>query len=230
MFERVFDMKIIIINGSPRKQGATATILKEIRLKLNKYPHVEVETINLVDLEMNFCIGCCSCYKTEKCVFNDELEHLSHRIENADGLILGSPTYASNMSAQMKLLIDRGHFVMEQLLHKKYAVSVITYENYGGIDASKIMNKLLLFSGAQISGKIVAKLPFDSPPLESNKLRKKISKTTKRLYNDIQKQHNYLIQKVMQTAIFNFGIKPFTLKKGSLYSGVVNYWNEHGQL
>ena len=45
-------------------------------------------------------------------------------IADADGIILGSPTYASNVSSQMKVIIDRGHFVMEHLLYGKYAISV----------------------------------------------------------------------------------------------------------
>ena len=224
MFEKVHGMKIIIINGSPRKKGATATILNEICLNLVKYPNVEVETINLADIEMNFCVGCCSCYKTGKCIFNDGLEKLARRIKNADGLILGSPTYASNVSAQMKLFIDRGHFVMEQLLHKKYAISVVTYENYGGRNTGKIINNLLLFSGAQISGEIVVKSPFNANPLESHVLRKRIEKKAERLYNNIRSQHNYHMQKIIHAVIFNLGIKPFVLKKGIMYSGVVNWW------
>lgn len=61
----------------------------------------------------------------------------------ADGIILGSPTYVSNVSAQMKVIIDRGHFVIEQLLYIKYAISVATYENYCGKNTSKVLNRLL---------------------------------------------------------------------------------------
>lgn len=218
-------MIIIIINGSPRKTGATATILKEIHLNLIKYPKTEIETIHLSDLNLQFCIGCCSCYKTGKCVFNDELEELSHQIEHADGIILGTPTYACNMSAQMKLLVDRGHFVMEQLLHKKYAVSVVTYENYGGKDTSKILNKVLSFSGAILSGKIISKISFDSNPLKSRVLVRRISNTSKHLYYDIKTQHKHLIQRFVHSIIFKVGIKPFVLNKGSKYSGVVKHWD-----
>ena len=66
-------------------------------------------------------------------------------IETADGIIIGSPTYASNISGQMKVIIDRGHFVIEQLLFGKYAISVSTYENYGGKDTAKILNRLFCY-------------------------------------------------------------------------------------
>lgn len=132
--ERRNIMKVIILNGSHRKNGATALILNEMYQKLETYPNVEVQFYNVADLNLKYCIGCCKCYKNGICIFNDDIEKLSESIETADGIIIGSPTYASNISGQMKVIIDRGHFVMEQLLHKKYAISVSTYENYGGMD------------------------------------------------------------------------------------------------
>lgn len=120
-------VKIVILNGSPRKNGATAFILNEIYQKLNKHHNVEVRFFNFADFNLKYCIGCCKCYEIGKCIFNDDIEKLSKTIETADGIIIGSPTYASNISGQMKVIIDRGHFVIEQLLFGKYAVSVSTY-------------------------------------------------------------------------------------------------------
>ena len=148
-------MKIIIINGSHRKNGSTAFILNELLQELNKYDDVDVQFIHVADLSLNYCVGCGTCYRTGKCIYRDDVEALSSNIASADGIILGSPTYASNVSAQMKTIIDRGHFVMEQLLYGKYAISVTTYENYGGTDTAKIMNRLLSYSGAKVCGKIL---------------------------------------------------------------------------
>ncbi|MBQ3513909.1 MAG: flavodoxin family protein, partial [Lachnospiraceae bacterium] len=125
-------MRIVIINGSHRKNGATALILNEMYRQLKKYSDVDVQMIHVADLELKYCVGCASCYKTGACIYKDDIENLSLSIAEADGVILGSPTYASNVSGQMKVIIDRGHFVMEQLLYGKYVISVTTYENYGG--------------------------------------------------------------------------------------------------
>ena len=135
-------MKIIIVNGSHRKNGATALILHEMYQRLKTYPNVEIQFYNVADFNLNYCVGCCKCYKNGKCIFNDDIEKLSENIETADGIIIGSPTYASNVSGQMKVVIDRGHFVIEQLLFRNYAISVSTFENYGGKDTSKILNRL----------------------------------------------------------------------------------------
>ena len=220
-------MKIIIINGSPRKNGATATILKDIHSNLITHSDAEVIFINLCDLELKFCSVCCSCYQTGKCIYKDDLEDLSKLIETADGLVLGSPTYASNVSAQMKLLIDRGHFVMEQLLSQKCALNVATYENYGGKDTLNILNQLILFSGAKLSGSILSKSSFNSNPLNDPHLKQKVSKLSQNLYKDIQKGLCHPFQKIFQGIIFHFGIKPFVLKKGDKYRGVVNHWKHN---
>lgn len=226
--ERRNIMKVIILNGSHRKSGATALILNEMYQKLETYSNVEVQYYNVADLNLKYCIGCCKCYKNGKCIFNDDIEILSENIETADGIIIGSPTYASNISGQIKVIIDRGHFVMEQLLHKKYAISVSTYENYGGKDTSKILNKLLSYSGAIISRSLIIKVPFSTNPLSSLKIQNKVNKAIDKFYNDIHKQNAYLYQKIKHFIIFRFGIFPFVRKKGTEYQGVVSKWKKKG--
>ena len=221
-------MKIIIINGSHRKNGTTALILHEMHQKLETYPNVEIQFYNVADLNLNYCVGCCKCYKNGKCIFYDDIETLSEDIETADGIIIGSPTYASNVSGQMKVIIDRGHFVIEQLLFGKYAISVSTYENYGGKDTARILNKLLCYSGATISDSLVIKTPFSNNPLITHKTHNMVNNTTHKLYKDINNQKKYLFQKIRYFIIFQFGILPFVRKKGNNYQGVVTKWKKHG--
>ncbi len=218
-------MKIIVINGSNRKNGATALVLNEIGYILKEHPDVDIHFYHVADMDLKFCIGCCRCYETGRCVFNDDIEQLSLDIESADGIIIGSPTYASNVSGQIKVIIDRGHFIMEQLLRGKYAISVATYENYGGRDTSKILNKLLAYSGAQISGNILLKTPFSTNPLDNPNFKTFLLKSADKLYDDIQKKQSHVLQRLKHMAIFQLGIKPFVLKKGENYTGVINHWN-----
>ena len=217
-------MKIIIINGSPRKNGATAKVLhrfEEILIQKN----FDVDFVNISELNILHCNGCCTCYKTSICYIKDDAEILSEKIANSQGIIIGSPTYASNISGQLKQFIDRGHFVIEQLLHNKYAISVVTGENYGSSDASKILTKLLKYSGAKISGKIVLNLPFNSSIQNVEKIDKRISFLAEKFSKDIHNKTSYLFQWVVHKIIFNFGIKPFVMKKGNDYIGVIEKWN-----
>lgn len=221
-------MNIIMINGSPRENGATAKFLHAMEKELLKKADVSVEFINISKLKMNPCSGCCSCYKSGHCYMNDDAEALSDKIEKADGLIIGSPTYASNISGQLKQFVDRGHFVIEQLLYNKYAVSIATGENYGNKDTSKVLNKLLQYSGAKLSGKIIYKLPFNANPDNDKNLNKKVQTLAEKIYKDIKKQKKYLIQEMVHRVIFSVGIKPFVMSKGELYQGVVARWKNYG--
>lgn len=212
-------MKIVIINGSPRDKGLTAEILHSIEKRLVQ-KGAEVAFYNLVKLDMKQCMGCCVCYRTGCCVYNDDAEKLSCEIANADGIVIGSPTYASNISGILKQFIDRGHFVIEQLLYGKYAVSVATGENYGSKDTSKVINKLLSYSGAKISGRVIYNAPFNSK-FSNDKIILNISD---KLFNDIDTNKQYLIQKIKHKIIFSMGIQPFVQKKGEKYQGVINKW------
>ena len=219
-------MKIIIINGSPRKNGVTAKILHKIETVLLEHKCVEVEFINIAELNMSPCSGCCSCYKTGHCYMDDDAEKLSDKIALADGLIIGSPTYASNISGQLKQFIDRGHFVIEQLLRGKYAVSIATGENYGSSDANKIISKLLIYSGARLSGKMVCNLPFNNSLSENTKIDKKTRKLAKGIIKDIECRKKHIIQAITHKLIFSFGIQPFVKRKGASYAGVVSRWEQ----
>ena len=219
-------MKIVIINASPRTDGLTATILQGISKSLSD-KNVDVGYYDLGRLTMAQCLGCCACYRIGHCVIDDDAEKISRAIADADGLVLGTPTYASNVSGLMKVLIDRGHFVIEQLLRGKYCVTVTTGENYGSKDASKVLNKLVLYSGGKITGKIVYNAPFNivTHDLEtiqkSNYLARRVGLG---LYEAVIRQKRYPLQALYHKIIFELGIRPFVLRKGEKYNGVINKW------
>lgn len=220
-------MKIIIINGSPRRNGATAKLLHGIESELLSKSDVDIEFVNISEMQIKPCSGCMLCYRTGKCVVNDDAEKLSERISQADGIIMGSPTYASNVSGQLKTFIDRGHFVIEQLLRDKYAVTVTTGVNYGSSDANKILRSLMQYSGASVSGSIVCNVPFNSDPC-NDKMKSKIHRLSERLYSDIKHRRTYPLQKAFHGIIFSMGIRPFVLSQGEAYQGVLDKWKTYG--
>lgn len=220
-------MRIIIINASPRINGLTATILHNIEAKLMQ-KNADIEYYDLCRLSMSQCKGCCICYKTGHCVINDDAEKLSEKIKKADGVILGSPTYAGNVSGYMKLMIDRGHFVIEQLLKDKYCVSVATGENYGSMKTSRILNDLILYSGGYISDSVIIDAPFNDIDPVLKKTDRLSSRSADRMYRAILKHKIYPLQEIFHRIIFFVGIKPFVLKKGKDYDGVTNRWQDLG--
>jgi len=220
-------MKIVIVNASHRKDGATAKVLNEFVSQL-KCESTEIAMFHLSDLKMDFCKGCCSCYKTGKCFLADDAEMLSQAISEADGLIIGTPCYVSDVSGQLKTFIDRGHFVFEQLLKGKHTVGVVTYENYGGSLAYKNLKNLFVFSGANTVDKLIVKIAFGSDPIENHKIKNQIKKKAAKLHNSILSEKSSVLCRITLFFVLNFGIKPFVLKKGEAYQGVLKHWKERG--
>ena len=218
-------MKIVIINGSPRINGLTAGILHALERNLIAQG-ANVEFFNLSELSMSQCRGCCACYKAGHCHMNDDAEKLSGIIEKADGLVLGTPTYASNVSGYMKVLIDRGHFVIEQLLNGKYCVTVTTGENYGSRDAAKVLKDLVLYSGGRLVKSIVVKAPFNvGLPGSTETLAEN---TAYKFFEAIRTHKKYPFQSLFIKVVFSVGIRPFVIRKGEKYHGVVAKWKRYG--
>ena len=220
-------MKVLVINGSPRNIGVTAKTLHVIEQELVDFG-VDVEFVELGKINMSHCIGCCSCYTTGKCHIDDDAEVLSQKIAEADGLVLGSPTYASNVSGIMKDFIDRGHFVIEQLLFGKYCVTVATGENYGNKDTLKVLNNLVLYSGGRLSDSVLIKAPFNDASGVEEMVNAKGKKAARKLFYGIGKKSVHPLQSLFHFIIFNFGIRSFVQKKGKKYSGVVKKWEAMG--
>jgi len=119
---------IIGLSGSPRVGGNTDMILQEA-LAAAKAEGAEVKLIRISDYRIQPCNGCMACFGTKKCVTNDDGENLYKTIAEADGIILGSPSYFQGVTAQMKIFIDRIGFLALARGRKDFA------EKVGGVIA-----------------------------------------------------------------------------------------------
>lgn len=99
-------MKVLFINGSPRRSGVTATILSAIRDNISS-DH-SIEWFDVYTLKIKSCYGCLKCRPNKKCILPYDDSHLlSDKIKQADILIIGSPTYWGNIPGPLKTLFDR---------------------------------------------------------------------------------------------------------------------------
>lgn len=110
-------MNTVIFLGSPRKKGNTELLLDKIIQGIEQSDET-CELIRLPKLEIHPCIGCGSCEKTGTCVFKDDMQDLYEKISRADRIIIGSPIYFYNVTAQTKVFIDR----CQALWSKKYVL------------------------------------------------------------------------------------------------------------
>lgn len=100
-------LKILGVAGSPRKNGNTDILLDSF-LKGAESAGAETKKVHLKEYSIESCIGCEACRKTGTCTrFHDGMELLYPEIEESKGLILGSPVYNYNVTAEMKAFIDR---------------------------------------------------------------------------------------------------------------------------
>ena len=99
-------MKIMGFNASPRKEGNTAWTINKI-LEGAKEQGAKTESWSFSDLEIKPCRGCLSCVKSDSCVVKDDMHKIYDALKQADVLVLGSPVYMGQMSAQAKIFTDR---------------------------------------------------------------------------------------------------------------------------
>lgn len=99
-------MKIIGLVGSRRKKGNTFNMINQV-LKSSQDNGAKVQLINLSDYKISPCLGCEGCKNTFKCVINDDFDSIVSLMQEAEGIVMGSPTYWYNVSGDMKIFIDR---------------------------------------------------------------------------------------------------------------------------
>lgn len=99
-------MKTIAFLGSPRKDGNTELLLKEV-IKGVESAGSQVEVFNLNKLNMKACQDCGGCNDTGECIYHDDMDRIYDAIKTADRIILASPIFFFALSAQVKLMIDR---------------------------------------------------------------------------------------------------------------------------
>ncbi len=102
-------MKILGLNGSPRQNGNTGYLIKYTLDQLEK-KGIETEYINLSDYKIGQCTGCYKCVEAKKCVIQDDFMTIFEKMVESDGFLLGSPTYHSSITPQLKAVLDRSGF------------------------------------------------------------------------------------------------------------------------
>ncbi len=98
--------KVVIFNGSPRRDGNTATILQMIERGAKEH-HATVKVYNLFKMRMSACQGCFGCRMQEDCVINDEMAKAMADVKDADAIVIGSPVYFAQVNGMVKNLLDR---------------------------------------------------------------------------------------------------------------------------
>lgn len=143
-------MKVLMLNGSPHINGSTAKALKEME-NIFIENGLEVETIVVGNKDVRGCIACGGCYKTRKCVFDDIVNEIAIKFQEADGLVVASPVYYASANATLIAVLDRLFYSTRFSKMMKVGASVATARR-GGITATHDeLNKYFTISGMPIA-------------------------------------------------------------------------------
>ncbi len=144
-------MKVIAFNGSSRKEGNTALLLTTVLNEL-KSEGIETEVYTLAGKPVQGCIGCFKCFenKNKRCaVDKDVINECIAKMVEADGILLGSPTYFADVSASMKALIERAGMVSRangDMFQRKVGAGVVAVRRAGAYHVFSTLNAFFLIS------------------------------------------------------------------------------------
>lgn len=149
-------MKVVAFNGSPRKDGNTAALLGVVLKELNGQG-IETKLVHLKG-PLSGCIACNKCFekKNGKCTMDkDIVNECIALMKEADGIILGSPTYFADLTPELKALIDRSGFVgkaNEDMFKRKVGAAVVAVRRAGAIHVFDSINHFFLINQMIIAG------------------------------------------------------------------------------
>ena len=143
-------MKVLMLNGSPRKEGNTELALKEMQT-IFAQNGIEAEIVQVGSQEIRGCIACGSCHKTGKCVFDDLVNETAKKFEEADGLVVASPVYYASANATLVAFLQR-LFYSTRFSKRMKVGAAIAAARRGGLSATyDELNKFFGISGMPIA-------------------------------------------------------------------------------
>ena len=143
-------MKVLVINGSPHLHGCTATALDEVIGVLNA-EGIETELVQVGNKDIRGCISCGTCEKKGRCVFDDLVNETAKKLEEADGLLVGSPVYYGSPNGTVLSFLDRLFYSTPFSKHMKVGAAVVSCRRGGNTATFDVLNKYFSISGMPIA-------------------------------------------------------------------------------
>jgi multimeric flavodoxin WrbA len=150
-------MKVVAFNGSPRKDGNTGILIDYVLKELDR-EGIQTERVDLADKSIQGCMECYGCIENKDghCANDqDDLNQMIDKMVEADGMILASPTFFTDVSTEMKALIDRAGFVAWTkggMFKRKIGAAVVASRRAGSTHVFDTMNHFFLISEMIVPG------------------------------------------------------------------------------
>ena len=144
-------MKVILVNGSPHKDGCTNRALEEVEKTLNANG-IETEIFWLGNKAISGCLGCGGCNNTGKCVIADKVNEFIDKVKDTDGFVFGSPVHFAAISGSLSSFMDRVFYGRGNLFANKVAAGVVSCRRGGATAAFDEINKYFFISNMIVVG------------------------------------------------------------------------------
>ena len=143
-------MKVLLLNGSPRRGGNTSIALEEM-VRIFEAEGIETETIQVGNKDIRGCIACGGCAAKGKCVFDDLVNEIAPKFQECDGLVVGSPVYYASANATLVALLTRLFYSTHFDKTMKVGASVVAARRGGLSSTFDELNKFFTISGMPIA-------------------------------------------------------------------------------
>lgn len=144
-------MNVLIINGSPKANGNTAFALSQMEAVFAENG-IACETLQVGSQLIRGCTGCGSCYKTKKCVFDDLVNETAAKLDQFDGIVVGSPVYYASPNGTLLSFLDRLFYSTGHIDKRmKVGASVVCARRGGCTAAMDVLNKYFTISSMPVA-------------------------------------------------------------------------------
>ena len=142
--------KVLLINGSPKDNGCTATALAEM-IKVFQEEGIGTELVHVGNRDIRGCTSCGYCFTNGKCVFDDMVNEVSPKFAEADGLVIGSPVYYASPNGTVLAFLDRLFYSAQFDAHMKVGAAVVSARRGGNTASFDVLNKYFTISGMPVA-------------------------------------------------------------------------------
>ncbi len=142
-------MKVLLINGSPHKDGCTFTALSEVAMTLQKHG-IETEILYLDKKPISGCVACGCCGRSGECIYNDLVNETIRRLDEFDGIVIGSPVYYSGPSGQLVSFLNRLFYAGSRKMVGKPGAAVVSCRRGGASATFEQLNQYFTVSNMPV--------------------------------------------------------------------------------
>lgn len=221
-------MKILGINASPKAEKSQTRRLVMGVLDGARQAGADVTFIDLCSLDIGYCTACGTCYAKGECIRDDDYGALYQKMMDADGIVLGSPNYIDQVTAQMKTLLDRMADVIHcQAFSGKYGCAVCTAGGSHADEVAEYMNTTLLNLGATTVGRTAILVGANPDAIvggekQARELGKKLAEAIKTKWKDPAQEAHHKERKEYFKRLISFN--------KDLWAHEYEYWKGLGEM